>query len=564
MLAAPQAPGTGWILQPMNETTDATAMFAPVWRRKWLILIIGVLVSVGSYAHYKKAPSKFAVKTQLYLGAAAEGQALLNNTLGKTTLNATAIANQAALINSSIGETVHKAFRKAHNLDAAKGKVKAKATASSSFIVLTAEGHTATAAAQLANAYAQAYIRRHQRNYERAVNLAINTTRKQVKRIEAAEALAKARAKGKGGGSSSASTLQTAALSTKLNQLESDLSVSGVQQIGTAKPAKAELLGPMPKKNAIFGFVIGLVLATLAVYILSRFNRRLRSLADVEAVFKAPILSALPSARTPIVRSDGQVRPSKLLSEPLRRLHSTLQLGGSGESTNGQIPGSILFLSADPGDGKSTLAAGLALVQREAGERAVVIEADFRRPVLAKLLSIDAQGAPGLAELLAGKALPSGAMQRVRSGAPKAEPEVAQPAEGAVAMAVSTDHGSISVLLGSTGVGNPPALLARPEMGELLRSLRHDFDAVLLDAPPPLQVSDVMPLLGAVDGIVIVARINHTRETSARRLMELLARTPSAPVLGVVANAVPRGDIQKYGFSSGSSTGRGALRLFGR
>jgi Mrp family chromosome partitioning ATPase/capsular polysaccharide biosynthesis protein len=546
----------------MNETTDATAMFAPVWRRKWLILAIGILVSVGSYAHYKKAPSKFAVKTQLYLGAAAEGQALLNNTLGKTTLNATAIANQAALINSSIGETVHKAFRKAHNLDAAKGKVKAKATASSSFIVLTAEAHTATAAAQIANAYAQAYIRRHQRNYDRAVNLAIDTTRKQVKRIEAAEALAKARAKGKGGGSSSASTLQTAALSTKLNQLESDLSVSGVQQIGTAKPAKAELLGPMPKKNAIFGFVIGLVLATLAVYILSRFNRRLRSLADVEAVFKAPILSALPSARTPIVRSDGQVRPSKLLSEPLRRLHSTLQLGGSGESANGQIPGSILFLSADPGDGKSTLAAGLALVQREAGERAVVIEADFRRPVLAKLLSIDAQGAPGLAELLAGKALPSGAMQRVRSGVPKAEPEVAQPAEGAVAMAVSTEQGSISVLLGSTGVGNPPALLARPEMGELLRSLRHDFDAVLLDAPPPLQVSDVMPLLGAVDGIVIVARINHTRETSARRLMELLARTPSAPVLGVVANAVPRGDIQKYGFSSGS--GSGALRLFGR
>ena len=547
----------------MNETTDATAMFAPVWRRKWLILAIGILVSIGSYAHYKKAPTKFAVKTQLYLGAAAEGQALLNNTLGKTTLNATAIANQAALINSSIGETVHKAFRKAHNADAAKGKVKAKATASSSFIVLTAEAHTATAAAQIANAYAQAYIRRHQHNYDRAVNLAINTTRKQIKRIEAAEAIAKARAKGKGG-SSSASTLQTAALSTKLNQLESDLSVSGVQQIGTARPAKAELLGPMPKKNAIFGFAIGLVLASLAVYILSRFNRRLRSLADVEAVFKAPILSALPPARTPIVRRDGQVRPSKLLSEPLRRLHSTLALGGADATVGEAAPGSILFLSADPGDGKSTLAAGLALVEREAGERAVVIEADFRRPVLAKLLSIDAQGAPGLAELLAGKALPSGAMQRVSSGVPKAEPEVSQPSEGALATAVSSEQGSVSVLLGSTGVDNPPALLARPEMAELLRSLRHDFDSVLLDAPPPLQVSDVMPLLGAVDGIVIVARINHTRETSARRLMELLGRTPSAPVLGVVANAVPRRDIQKYGFSSGPTTGRGRLRLLGR
>jgi Mrp family chromosome partitioning ATPase/capsular polysaccharide biosynthesis protein len=548
----------------MNETTDATALFAPVWRRKWLILAIGVLVAIGSYVHYKKAPSKFAVKTQLYLGAAAEGQALLNNTLGKTTLNATAVANQAALINSSIVEGVHKAFRKAHNVDAAKGKVKAKATASSSFIVLTAEAHTATAAAQLANASAQAYIRRHQRNYDRAVNLAIETTRKQIKRIEAAQAIAKTKAKGRGGGSSSASTLQTAALSTKLNQLESDLSVSGVQQIGKARPAKAELLGPMPKKNAIFGFVIGLVLATLAVYVLSRFNRRLRSLADVEAVFKAPILSALPPARTPIVRRDGQVRPSKLLSEPLRRLHTSLQLADTGAGGSEGVPASILFLSADPGDGKSTLAAGLALVQREAGERAVVIEADFRRPVLAKLLGIEAEGAPGLADLLTGKALPSGAMQRVRSGDPKAEPEVSQPVEGGLATAVSVEQGSVSALLGSTGVGNPPALLARPEMAELLRSLRQDFDSVLLDAPPPLQVSDVMPLLAAVDGIVIVARVNHTRETSARRLMELLARTPSAPVLGVVANAVPQGDIQKYGFSSGSGSGRGPLRLLGR
>jgi Mrp family chromosome partitioning ATPase len=109
--------------------------------------------------------------------------------------------------------------------------------------------------------------------------------------------------------------------------------------------------------------------------------------------------------------------------------------------------------------------------------------------------------------------------------------------------------GSVSVLVGATMVANPPALLARPAMSELTRALTSSFDYVLIDAPPPLQVSDVMPLMAMVDGIVLVARLGHTRETSAQRLVQLLQRTPSAPVLGVVANAVSQSDIEKYGLS---------------
>jgi succinoglycan biosynthesis transport protein ExoP len=548
----------------MNETTDASATFAVIWRRKWLILAIGLLVAVGSYVHYKKAPTKFTVKTQLYLGATAENSALLNSTLGKQTLNSTALANQAALINSTIGEGVHKKFRKEGNGDAAKTKVKAKATASSDFIVLTAEGHTPAGTAAAANAYAQAYIARHQRIYTRAVQRAINTTKAQIARIEAATAAAANSKKGKGG-NSSASTLQTAALQTKLNNLESALTLGGVQQIGIARPAKAELVGPKPKKNAIFGFVIGVVLATLAVYVASRFNRRLRSMADIEVVFKLPILAAVPTARNPIIRRDGQVRTSNLLSEPLRRLHTTLRLEGQG---NGAAPAqggprTILFLSPDPGDGKSTLAAGLALTQRDANERSLLIEADFRRPVQARILGLEPTGLQSLSAVLSGSALPSGAMVRVSSAGPPPAAGATQ-ADGGVATMVSSGGGSVSVLLGGNNVTNPPALLARPEMAELLHSLRADFDHILVDAPPPLQVSDVMPLLNEVDGIVIVARIDHTRDSSARRLMDLLERTPSAEVLGVVANAVKRRDSEHYGFTTGLTNGRSRFKLPGR
>ncbi len=545
----------------MNQTNHASSALAPIWRRKWLILAVGILVGIGSYAHYKKAKTTYSIKTQIYLGAAAEGQALLNNTLGKTKLSSTSIANQAQLINSSIGEIVKKKFHLEHNHDAAKGKVKAKAPASSEFIQLTAEARTPFAVSEVANAYAQTYIKRHQANYERAVRAAIATTKSQIARIERAELAAKSKS-GKGaGGNSSASTLQTAALSTKLNQLESDLTVKGVQQVGVARPAKAVLVGPMPKKNAIFGFVIGIVLASLGVYLAAQINRRVRSIGDIEEIFGVPVLAAVPTSRTPIVRREAQVRPSKLLTEPLWRLHSSIHLGVRNEgSPHGHAPKSILFLSADPGDGKSTIAAGLALVQRDAGERTMLVEADFRRPTQARLLDLGPHNGngQGLAAVLSGTALPSAAMERVR------RTDANGSTGGGLATAVAAPPGSLNVLRGGGEVANPPALLGRPEMAGLLGALGRDFDNVLLDAPPPLQVSDTMPLLGAVDGIVIVARIDHTREASARRLMQLLDRTPSAPVLGVVANAVRTSDIERYGFSSGTGKGRWPLSLLGR
>ena len=52
-----------------------------------------------------------------------------------------------------------------------------------------------------------------------------------------------------------------------------------------------------------------------------------------------------------------------------------------------------------------------------------------------------------------------------------------------------------------------------------------------------------MPLLGIVEAIVLVARIGHTHEHSAAQLHQLLSRTPTAPILGVVANGVPRAEI---------------------
>jgi Mrp family chromosome partitioning ATPase/capsular polysaccharide biosynthesis protein len=531
----------------MNDgTTNAASIFAPLWKRKWLILAVAILVGGGTYYYYTRKPLAYTAKTQLYLGSASEQQTALGNVQGKTTLSGRALTDQVELINSSeIGLAVRKHLREEHRLAAARGKAKATGSATSDFITITTEARTPKAAVNLADAYAQAYIRRQRANYLRSVKTAITNARDQLRRIEPGPS-------GKGKGSkqvtnSSSATIQAANLASKISQLESTLSgFSGVQQVSPARASPLPVT-PSPKRNAIFGFVLGLILASVAAYVLTRFDRRTRTLEEIEAVFHTQILAALPKVRSPILSDNGRRRPATALVEPLRRLHTTLQLGDMLDRNRHNPPRVVLFLSPDAGDGRSTLIAGLAHVQADGGDRVAVVEADFRRPVQSRLFDVSAPN--GLAEVLAGKVDCGVAMQRVTSAGRDLAAH-RESADGGISTAVGSERaGSVSVLLSGGPISNPPALLGSEAMADLLRSVADEFDYVLIDAPPPLEVSDVMPLLHLVDGLIIVARIGHTSDISAQRLAQLLDHTATAPVLGAVANCVPRKDIERYGFS---------------
>jgi Mrp family chromosome partitioning ATPase/capsular polysaccharide biosynthesis protein len=577
----------------MNETTDATAIFAPLWKRKWLILAIAILVGVGSYVYYKHQPSVYSATTQVYLGNGNEEQAQIGAS-GNGAKRATPPnpATQAALINSNIIREAVRARlrreRRSHAVRTAlKGKTKATATEKSEFITINGEAPSARGAALLVNTTAQAYVKRQNAHYRAEVETAIALARRQIHRLEASQIPPASTSKGKttvkSGASNTTATIQSATLSTKINQLESDLAIAEVAQVNPAKPIDSILLSPHPRSNALFGFAIGLLLAAFGAYGLDRLDRRMRSLGAIEEIFQTQVLTALRAVRRPLlVNRDGHPTPAYVLREALWRLQTTLQVGnnaaGNGAATSanggGRGPRTILCVSADPGDGKSTLIAALALAWGEAGERVAVVEADFRRPVQSGLLNVS--GSHGLADVLTGmipleQALQSVSLMRpeVAVGSPSSPPPIPVPASvpapaGSTATVVAS-AGSVSLLAGGTKVANPPALLGHPAAAELVRSLASDFDHVLLDAPSPLQVSDVLPLLAAVDGIVIVARVGHTRASAAERLVALLARTPSAPVLGVVANAVSQADIKKYGvYADGGRQKRGLSNLIGR
>lgn len=540
----------------MNDTTDAAAFFAPLWKHKWLILIVGVLVAGATYAYYKRQPSVYTASTQLNLASGSEEQGLLSGSQNKA-LDARVVSDAVTLITSGgIAEAAHALLRREH-AGVGRGRVRTSAGSGSDIVTIAAEAHSARAAARLANAYAQVYIKRQRTAYLRALGVAIANTRRQLRRIEVQSSLPTSASGGsgakgapKGAGSTNATAvIQAADLSSKLNQLESQLRATGVQQINPATASSAALVSPMPKKNAIFGFVLGLALAAVAAFALARLDRRLHTLADVEAALGTQVLAALPAARNPIGRLDGRPVVAEPLIEPLWRMRAALQLGGVLQ--NGQVgpPRSILFLSPETGDGTSTLVAGLALVQRDAGERVAVVEADLRRPIQARLL--DASGAHGLAEVLAGTISLAEAMRTVSSPRPLAGADRTAPGTGVATAVRQRTAGSVSVLASEAPASNPPAVLASRAMPELLRAVADEYDRVLIDAPSPLEASDAMPLLGAVDGIVLVARAGYTRDVCAQRLVQLLARSTCAPVLGAVVNDVSHREMARYGFSSG-------------
>lgn len=549
----------------MNETPSATAIIAPIWRRKWLILLVGIVVAGATYLYYKHEPATYQSETKLYLNGGSEETAS-GEKAGAGRVNAATDAAQPEIISSVIVESVRRQLRKENNRiakAAAKGKVKAKAAEKSQFITITTEAHLPRATALLANTVAQAYIARQHKQYERGILTALVIAHRQLIRIETPTVLP-----GSSKGKSSISSVQgnvirEAQLNSHINQLEAELGVQQIQQLSPARPTKALLLGPAPKKNALFGFVIGLLLASIAAFVLARLDRRLRLVSDIEAIFHAQILAVLPEVRRPIVDRDGHPEPSRVLIEPLRLLRTTLMLNRAPAGESQATPRSILLLSPDAGDGRSTIVADLALVQREAGERAAVVDADFRRPTLARILGLSEHA--GLLEVLSGTLTLEEALQAVPAPAP--EPLAGQPRGGGdVATALATRDSGAAVALPARAAAavNPPALLGSQAMRDVLASLTADFDHVLLDAPSPLEFSDSIPLLSAVDGIVLVTRLGHTRERSAERLQQLLARTPSAPILGVVANGVSTREIERYGIAVGGRRRGLSARLIGR
>jgi capsular exopolysaccharide synthesis family protein len=175
----------------------------------------------------------------------------------------------------------------------------------------------------------------------------------------------------------------------------------------------------------------------------------------------------------------------------------------------------IQITSPIHGEGKTTLAANIAVSMAQSGQRVVLIDADLRRPRLAEIFGLSDK--VGLTSVLAGETDLAAALQ------PSAVP-------------------GLSILGSGPMSPNPAEVVASPHMRTLLDTLRQQCDYVLIDTPPLLAVPDARMMAHSVDGILLTLRNSKHGRPLAQSARDILSAA-GAKILGVVVNGVapPRG-----------------------
>ncbi len=316
------------------------------------------------------------------------------------------------------------------------------------------------------------------------------------------------------------------------------LKASNIRIVDSAVPPIVPVEPRVPFNLAI-GLGMGLVCGVSLAFIQEYMDNTLKTPDDIENFLRRPALALIPSGRgvnhrrnghresLPRVlldgsetakpasvkkgsqngwlRVDSEVFQNSPLSEGFRNLRTSVLL-----STAGRPPRSLAFVSAEPGEGKTTICNNLAITLAELGKRVLVVDGDMRRPSVHDFFHVNR--APGLVNYLTDNVdwrtlvQPSGLK-------------------------------GLDCLVCGTTPPNPSELLSSDRMRALIDDASAAYDLLLLDAPPLLNVADGRILSTMVEGAILVVKGGITPRDMVRRA-EIYVMDVGAHLLGVVLNDV--------------------------
>jgi len=268
---------------------------------------------------------------------------------------------------------------------------------------------------------------------------------------------------------------------------------------------------PRPVLYSIAAVVFSLLVGFGLSLLIELMDTRLRTPAQVVRQVGVPVLATVPdlseddrlSLDTNLALVTQTV-PQSLMAEAFRQLRTSLLFASD------QPIKSLLVSSANPGDGKSTVASNLAITMARAGSRVLLVEANFRRPALSRVY--DVPDTVGLSNVLVGMNAASEAIQ-------------------------ATAVENLDVLVAGAAPPSPAELLGSDSMRRLVAEQARDYDQVLIDGAPMLVVADNHMLAELVDGIVLVLQAaQNTRGMAQRAVRQVLALR--AHLFGAVLNRV--------------------------
>lgn len=327
---------------------------------------------------------------------------------------------------------------------------------------------------------------------------------------------------------------QLAALQTKLTTLQGNyaalLASTGQESVNALTIIESAHLpqnpiDPNTEITIMTAAAIGLVVAVAAAYLLEYLDDRVKSPRYIKETFNLPTLAAI----APIGNKKDEDRlitistPRSPISESFRGLRTSLQFANQAGRAN-----TILITSPSAGEGKSVIAANLAVVLAQGGSTVLLIDADLHRPSQASIFKLPQEQEKGLTNLLV--PLNIRASNGKLFGPLNVEKNV---------HVLKLTKTRLSVMPSGPLPTSPAELLASSQMKELLASSAAKYDFVILDSPPILAVHDGIMLSAMVDNVILVVDMSHTRRNHLKHAIERL-REVSAPVSGVVLNRISR------------------------
>ena len=291
-----------------------------------------------------------------------------------------------------------------------------------------------------------------------------------------------------------------------------------------------EPFSPDVPRNLALGLATGLMLGILVAFLRESLDTKLHSEADVAKVTSTSVVGTI-GVRNPSRQSTGNLfvheEPLSAAAEGMRRLRTNLQYVGLAEGAR-----AVVVTSPMPGDGKSSIAANLALTLVDSGLRTLLVDADLRRPSVAEYL--DLEDHVGLTAVLIGRASLADVVQE-------------------------WGPSGLSVLVAGDLPPNPSELLGSRAMVDLLAQMTQQYDFVVFDTPPVQPVTDAVALAKGVDGVLMVVDSRRTRQADLRKSLDAFKRV-HAHVLGIVLNKVNRAadrDAYRSYYSEGAVLDRG-------
>lgn len=373
-----------------------------------------------------------------------------------------------------------------------------------------------------------------------------------------------------------AAAVQYEQLFSQQQQIQVDISLKrGEAELIEEARTPTSPSSPGPKRNGLLGAFVGLLIGLGVAFLKEQLNDKVRTREEAQKLTDVPVIAELP-AEAEGKDEDGGIpafdRPSGAVAEAARSLRTSVGF------LSLDVPiRKLVVTSPQPGDGKSFVAANLAVVYAQAGMRTVLVYADLRRPrvpagllrpgegaqsvgftgVLSQLADLAKDQAPNQIDRIPDTPAPRAvAWWEALSETTTSAVEVLTEEERRAALVarrrkivesalVPTAVPNLAVLPSGATPPNPAELLGSTLSEELLGELAAMSDIVIIDTPPLMAVADPAILAEKSDGVLLVAALGETARDALTRGKTVLDNA-KARVLGVVLNKVEPGRSSYY------------------